>query len=149
MRALSNISTAFVLALMPAVVASGAASGGGLALQKLHEFPSTPHAPFWGPMQAVDGSLYGTAMERGATEPSTIFKLTTNGVLTTLFSLPTNNPGVSGTRGVLVQHSDGNLYGTALGFADPQRDSGTLFKLTTNGILTLLHSFQRMCPQEK
>ncbi|MGA8493333.1 MAG: choice-of-anchor tandem repeat GloVer-containing protein, partial [Terriglobales bacterium] len=40
----------------------------------------------------------------------------------------------------LVQGRDGNLYGTSAG--DGISDGGTVFKITTKGVLTTLHSFE-------
>jgi uncharacterized repeat protein (TIGR03803 family) len=88
--------------------------------------------------------LYGTTMGGRVLGRGTIFKLTTSGLLTTLHSF-TGFDGTAPESG-LVQGRDGSLYGTAevggTGFTD--RDGGgcgTVFKITTSGVFTLLHRF--------
>lgn len=86
---------------------------------------------------ASDGNLYGTTYFGGASNDGTIFKITTGGVLTTLYSFS----GTNGANpiGALVQGSNGNLYGaTAAGGAN---NDGTVFEITCGGSLTTLHSF--------
>jgi uncharacterized repeat protein (TIGR03803 family) len=64
-------------------------------------------------------------------------------VLTTLHTF--SEVGFDGAYpGMLVQGSDGNLYGTACfggSYAYGVNGYGTVFKITTNGALTALHSF--------
>src|ERR1035441_3242657 len=114
-------------------------------LTTLHSFDYTDGAsPYAGLIQATDGKLYGTTYEGGANVLNgTVFKITTSGTLTTLHnfcSLSGCTDGASPYAG-LVQATDGNLYGTTyLGGANGY---GTLFKITTSGTLTTLHSF---CP---
>jgi uncharacterized repeat protein (TIGR03803 family) len=110
------------------------------ALTKLYSFTggndgSEPEA---GLVQASDGSLYGTTYSGGTNFFGTIFKITTNGVLTRLYSFTDGNDGAWPEAG-LVQASDGNLYGTTT--AGGAYFSGTVFKITTNGVLTPLYSF--------
>ena len=87
-----------------------------------------------------DGNLYGAA-ELGGTSPSnngTVFKVTTNGALqwVTLFNFTNGaNPQASLTPG-----TDGNFYGTSTG-GGTNGDYGTVFKITTNGALSSLASF--------
>jgi uncharacterized protein (TIGR03437 family) len=66
-----------------------------------------------------------------------VFRITTDGTLTTLYSFTGNADGASPEG--LIQASDGNFYGTTLqGGADLD---GTVFKITPSGTLTTLHSF--------
>jgi len=126
-------------------------------LKTLHTFctqPSCPDGYFPGPLiQAADGNLYG-ATEFGGSytsctfrtgEPGcgTIFKITTAGALTTLYSF--DDTDGAGPLAV-IQATDGNLYGTTLfGGAN---SAGTIFKITTGGTLTPLYAFcaQSGCP---
>jgi uncharacterized repeat protein (TIGR03803 family) len=66
-----------------------------------------------------------------------VFKVTTNGVLTTLASFTGGN-GAFPEAG-LTQGSDGNFYGTT--YWGGSGGVGTVFKVTTNGALTTLVSF--------
>jgi len=77
-----------------------------------------------------DGNLYGTT-------ESTIFKVTTNGALTTLTDF--NNANGYGRQGGLTLGPDGNFYGTTA--TSGSFGYGTVFKVTPNGLLTTLHSF--------
>jgi uncharacterized repeat protein (TIGR03803 family) len=89
-------------------------------------------------VQASDGYLYGTALAGGTNGDGTVFRITTNGVLMPLYSFTGGNDGAN-PAARLIQASNGNLYGTALdGGAD---GDGTVFRITTNGVLTPLYSF--------
>ncbi|HKF01757.1 MAG TPA: choice-of-anchor tandem repeat GloVer-containing protein [Candidatus Sulfotelmatobacter sp.] len=92
-------------------------------------------------MQANDGNFYGTTYGCGI-----VFDLTPDGTVTTLHTF-TANEGCTTHTG-LIQASDGNFYGaTAEGGAPHSR--GTIYRLTTSGTLTRLHSFtcnQGSCP---
>jgi uncharacterized repeat protein (TIGR03803 family) len=63
-------------------------------------------------VQANDGNLYGTTYEAGTNVYGTIFRITTSGVLTPLYSFTKGNDGAFPEAG-LAQASNGNLYGTA------------------------------------
>jgi uncharacterized repeat protein (TIGR03803 family) len=92
-----------------------------------------------------DGYIYGTATQGGTNGYGTVFRISTNGNVNCLFSFN----GTNGSRpdGGVIQGSDGNLYGTTIyggiGFTQGTRSSGygTLFMLTTNGVLTTLLQF--------
>ncbi len=80
----------------------------------------------------IDNSMYGGQGGNG-----TVFKLTTNGLLTTLAVFNgTNGNGPNS----LVQASDGDFYGTTSG-GGTNGSHGTIFKLTAAGSLTSLFSF--------
>ena len=87
---------------------------------------------------ATNGSFYGTTSGGGEDDSGTVFNFTTNGILTTLYSFTGGDDGADPEAG-LVQGADGNLYGTT--FSGGPDDSGTVFTITTNGILTTLYSF--------
>ena len=69
----------------------------------------------------------------------TVFKISTNGALTTLYSFTGGNDGAGPDAG-LVQGSDGYFYGTTYG-GGTNGGYGTVFKISTNGVLTTLYSF--------
>ena len=91
--------------------------------------------------------LYGTTYDGGANDldnggDGTVFKITTNGFLTTLASF--NGPDGSHPAAGLVQGADGRFYGTTYdgGINDLENGGdGTVFKITANGTLTSLVSF--------
>ncbi len=87
-----------------------------------------------------DGNLYGTTEGGGVNGQGTVFQMTTNGTLNVLVNFAYNTNG-SAPNG-LILGSDGNFYGTTKsGGAYSFAIDGTVFKLTTNGVLTTLYSF--------
>jgi uncharacterized repeat protein (TIGR03803 family) len=90
-----------------------------------------------------DGNFYGTTAHGGSFNYGTVFKVTTNGTLTTLFSsfCWCNGNGWEPLAGVTLGN-DGNFYGTTYeGGNEGDNSYGTVFKVTTNGTLTTLVSF--------
>ena len=89
-------------------------------------------------VQSPAGELYGTTMSGGPADAGTVFKVTTNGVLTLLHTFTGGADG-GNPLASLVQGADGNFYGTAQVGGD--FDAGTVFSITTNGVLSTLVSF--------
>jgi uncharacterized repeat protein (TIGR03803 family) len=102
------------------------------------------NTPFAGLVQASDGDFYGTTGGGGSKSSGTVFKITSNGVLTTLYSFCSQSKCADGGSpdAGLVQATDGNLYGTTSGGGT--YDKGTVFNITPSGMLTTLHSFCRL-----
>jgi uncharacterized repeat protein (TIGR03803 family) len=97
---------------------------------------SSPHGGLaWGP----DGNLYGTTATGGTNglPYGTVFRVTTNGTLTTLTNF--NNSNGANPYAGLTLGPDGIFYGTTQ--AGGANNSGTVFKVTTNAILTTLYVF--------
>lgn len=69
---------------------------------------ASPHGPL---IQARDGNFYGTTSTNGAGGYGTVFRVTPQGVLTTLASLSGANGATPESK--LVEGPDGALYGTA------------------------------------
>jgi len=98
--------------------------------------------PVAGLVQTADGTLYGTAFGGGTSGSGTVFKITPRGTLTTLYTFCVQgSPCRHGADplGGLMQAKDGNLYGTTQ--SGGRYSSGTLFRITPEGKLTMLHSF--------
>lgn len=95
------------------------------------------NSPYAGLVQGPNGSLYGTTYQGGTNNAGTIYKIDTNGVLTTLASFNETN-GANPYAGLIVG-PDGALYGTT--FGGGTNGFGTIFKLDTNNTLTTLISF--------
>ena len=105
----------------------------------------------WYPYAALtlgcDGNFYGTTTQKGNTNFNggggwgTVFRVTTNGAMSTLIAFDgTNGASPAG----LTLGSDGNFYGTTPGGGSGVggiTPYGTVFKVTTNGTLTTLVSF--------
>ncbi len=88
-------------------------------------------------LQGPDGNFYGTTFAGGSSGVGTVFKVATNGTLTTLVNFAGTN-GANPCSG-LTLGMDGDFYGTSTRGGDS--DSGTIFKVRTNGVLTTLFSF--------
>jgi uncharacterized repeat protein (TIGR03803 family) len=104
----------------------------------LHNFTNTGDGD--GPSNALvlgtDGNFYGTT----DSNPETIYKVSSSGVFKTLHTL-SSSEGYQG--GQLIQGSDGNFYGGMnLGGAN---GFGTLFKMTSAGVLTVQWSTASRC----
>lgn len=104
-----------------------------------------PYYPFCdsNPLQVVrgtDGNYYGMTAQGGQLE-GTIFKITPDGIRTTLYQFCTQTGCADGStpRGVLTLGHDGNFYGTT--YHGGTSNQGTVFKITPAGVLTTLHSF--------
>ncbi len=112
-------------------------------LTTLHSFCSEQYCTdgqvsFAGLVQATDGNFYGTTIEGGTSSVGTAFQVTPGGVLTTLHSFSFfdgDSPGAT-----LIQGTDGDLYGTTP-MAGANGRGGTIFRMTLQGSLAVLHSF--------
>ena len=96
-----------------------------------------------GLIQAADGNFYGVNSLGGAHGVGTIFKLTPSGTLTTLYTFCSLTSCADGSGPVgLVQATDGDFYGTTEGGGTSSScRCGTIFKITSSGSLTTLHTF--------
>jgi uncharacterized repeat protein (TIGR03803 family) len=93
-------------------------------------------------VQAADGELYGTTDYGGANNGGTVFKITTSGTLTTIYSFCAQANCTDGKYPAagLVQGANGDLYGTT-GYGGAYTTSGTVFQIAPDGMLTTLYSF--------
>jgi uncharacterized repeat protein (TIGR03803 family) len=111
-------------------------------LTTLHSFDRTDgEQPYGALVQATNGILYGTTSLGGANGSGTVFKITTGGALTTLYNFCAQSNCVDGESPVagLVQATNGYFYGTT--YTGGASSFGTIFKITSTGTLTTLHSF--------
>ena len=111
----------------------------------LHTFAGPPNDGYTpsvglGPIQAADGTLYGTTFLGGSLDRGTIFQVAPDGTGFTLLHSFTAGPmDGANPEGGLLQGPDGTLYGTtSYGGA---ADLGTVFQLRPDGSFALLHSF--------
>jgi uncharacterized repeat protein (TIGR03803 family) len=116
--------------------------------QSLHVFSGGAAdglAPYAGLIQMPDGTFYGTTVQGGASDCGTVF--TTDGSASTP-SILHSFSGADGCApvGGLLFANDGFFYGTTIGGG--QYDSGTVFRMSANGDVTVLHSFDATVPAD-
>jgi len=119
----------------------------------LHSFQSTDGSgPDAGVIQDSSGTLYGTTIEGGAYSGGTVFKLTPKGKLSLLHSFySTASDGLEPASRLLLD-DNGNLYGTTIAGGDNCNDGsdtfgcGTVFKISSSGKESILHSFEGGIP---
>jgi uncharacterized repeat protein (TIGR03803 family) len=97
-----------------------------------------------------DGStLYGTTKGGGPANCGTIYKITPDGTLTTLYSFTCGSDGANPVA-KLTLGSDGNFYGTTSipdgGYGAGSDHVGTVFEVTPAGVLTTIHTFSALGP---
>jgi uncharacterized repeat protein (TIGR03803 family) len=105
-------------------------------------------SPYAALIQASDGNFYGTTDGLGPNLAGTIFKLTPAGTVSTLYSFCSvilsngycyDGPG---PYAALILADDGNFYGTSWS-GGTNGASGTVFKFTPAGTLTIVYPFCR------
>jgi uncharacterized repeat protein (TIGR03803 family) len=102
--------------------------------------------PTAGMILVVGGNFYGTTSAGGTHGYGSVFRMTPAGVLTTIYSFCSLSGCADGIApNSVVQGADGNLYGTTVhggtGGCGGCHGGGVFFKLTTAGVLTVLHNF--------
>jgi uncharacterized repeat protein (TIGR03803 family) len=112
------------------------------AMKVLHSFAGSPadgSDPRAGLIIDVAGNLYGTTSEGGTSGHGAVFKITAAGAESVLYSF--GRPPVDGDYPAsrLTMDSAGNLYGTT--WFGGSHNEGTVFKLTSSGVESVLHSF--------
>jgi uncharacterized repeat protein (TIGR03803 family) len=96
---------------------------------------NAPEAPV---IQAFDGNFYGTTKFGGSNDFGTIFRLTPEGTLTTLYNFTAETDGASPDT-TLFQGSDTNFYGIME--RGGSAGDGVIFQLTSQGTFTETYSF--------
>ncbi len=94
-------------------------------------------------VEGRDGNLYGTTEYGGTKGGGTVFKITPQGTLTTLYNFCSLSNCVDGEypSAALVLGTDGDFYGTTLLGSTTDSCDGTVFKITPQGRLTTLYGF--------
>ncbi len=92
--------------------------------------------PYSGLTLGTDGNFYGTTYEGGSSGAGTIFKVTSSGKITTLYSFGGFNCCAYAAP---IQGLDGNYYGTT---SDGGGEVfGTVYKMTPAGKVTFIYTF--------
>jgi uncharacterized repeat protein (TIGR03803 family) len=121
-------------------------------LTVLHSFDGTDGEEPSRLVQGTDGNFYGVTTEGGGANKGcsndfedtcgTVFTITPNGMLTTLYNFCSLSNCADGYQpgAPLVQGTDGIFYGTT-NVGGGAKSDGTVFKITPSGILTTLYTF--------
>jgi uncharacterized repeat protein (TIGR03803 family) len=150
------VATALAAAAMPAMAAARSKSGPTFKYEVLYEFCALTDCadgdtPFAGPIRDAAGNLYGTTIFGGngiyctvnyVTGCGVVFKLDTAGNETVLYTFQGTTDGASPYSGV-IRDKAGNIYGTTTGGGNGNGPDGcgVVFKVDTNGVETVLHTF--------
>lgn len=117
------------------------------SLTTLHSFDNSDgDYPIGTLVLGSDGNFYGVTADGGENQDGTVFKMTTAGQLMTLHNFA-GGDGVQPYAG-LIQATDGRFYGTTAGGGDlgchtPYGEGcGTVFAMTSDGVVTTLHAFE-------
>ncbi|MEN9391559.1 MAG: hypothetical protein RL017_857, partial [Pseudomonadota bacterium] len=94
--------------------------------------------PSAGLIMDVNGNLYGTTYEGGGKDTGTVFKISPQGQETILYDFQGGTDGSNPLAG-LIMDANGNLYGTTNGGGN---NTGTVFKISPNGVESVLHYFE-------
>lgn len=117
-------------------------------LETLYDFceEDCPNGPYPSALiaPATNGDFYGTTEAGGSYVSGSVFKVTLQGALTTLYSFCKGGNGMNCPDGLYpiaspVQGPDGNFYGTT--FLGGVSTYGTIYEITPAGVLTTLYSF--------
>ncbi len=126
--------------LVASILLAVAAQAPAAPLATLHSFSgpdgNQPHA---GLILGSDGNFYGTTLlgGTGVNPAGTVFRMTPNGDVTTLYTFSFQVTGDEPFAGV-VEGSDGAFYGTTRGSG---AYLGNVFRVTSTGVFTDLHGF--------
>jgi uncharacterized repeat protein (TIGR03803 family) len=122
-------------------------------LTTLYDFCPVPQnctssaQPVAGLIQGSDGNFYGTTEWGGTTGNGTVFQLTPNGVLTTLYSFCSESRCEDGARpyAPLVEASNGIFYGTTEW--QGRGGGGTVFSISRAGAFKVVYQLCKTgCP---
>ncbi|PWU09531.1 MAG: hypothetical protein C5B50_27180 [Verrucomicrobia bacterium] len=95
-------------------------------------------APYSGLVQTPNSTFFGTTGSGGTNGYGTIFRMNTSGTAVELYAFANSNDGAT-PYGTLIVGTDGKLYGTAI--QGGANGLGTVFRSTTNGVVTPLYTF--------
>lgn len=109
-------------------------------LKVLHTFKQTDgEFPYSGLVHGSDGDLYGTTFAGGTVGCGTVFKISTSGKFTSIYSFAGGNDGCNPQDSV-IRDASGNLYGTTE--SGGTSNVGTVFKIDRSGRESVLYAFQ-------
>jgi uncharacterized repeat protein (TIGR03803 family) len=97
-------------------------------------------------VQGLDGNLYGTSGSGGSEFGGAVFKVSSDGTLTTLYTFCPEGDCSTGhyPYGALAQAPDGSFYGTT--YEGGASGYGEVYRITPAGDLTTIYSFPGTYP---
>ena len=134
--------TCRLVAFAAVLLATSSVARAQATVQVAHDFAggaTDGASPEGGLILATDGNFYGTTSGGGAFGGGTIFRMTPSGTITVLHSFGGGVSDGLNPADPLVQATDGDFYGTTT--TGGVSNLGTVFKITSAGTFTLLHSF--------
>jgi len=137
MKSKSSIPIVLLVYVVTLVLAAGSPAH-AQSFGVIHNFAGTDGS---GPLSGLainSKELYGTASGGGQYGGGVAFKSTLTGTLTVLHSFGNGTDG-SSPEGSLIIGKGGYLYGTT--FSGGTANSGTVFKLSSKGVETVLYNF--------
>lgn len=134
-----------IIGLMVCVGLSCALTTSAQPFEIIYSFGNAPANPRGNLTLGPDGNFYGTTASGGQYGEGAVFRVTTNGDLMTLVSFGSFLRDATWPFAGLTLGADGNFYGTTATGGTNQisgtNNTGTIFRVTTNGTLTPLVSF--------
>jgi uncharacterized repeat protein (TIGR03803 family) len=113
-------------------------------LTTLHSFQdSTGTLPVGALVEGEDGVFYGVTASGGGLDGGTVYKVTSAGLHIVLYRFgraPNNQTGERPQSG-LVRGADGTYYGTTALGGPGQNSHGVVYRITPDGVLTVIHAF--------
>jgi len=119
-------------------------SGGTFIVLHSFDYDTDGALPLAGVKLDEKGNLFGTTYEGPSGYYGTVFEITSGGTFTTLYKFGSQNNDQHNIYGGVTLDTSGNLYGTSLyggSFGNCSGGCGTVWKLSSNGTETVLHSF--------
>jgi uncharacterized repeat protein (TIGR03803 family) len=124
------------------VVYRATATGAIKVLHTFKGYPSDGYHPIGILVQGTDGNFYGTTYQGGANNQGTVFKISSSGAYTLLYSFnhSSGNPNDADLpQAGLTLGTDGNFYG--VGSSGGSKNYGAIFKITPAGSESVVYSF--------
>ncbi len=91
----------------------------------------------------LNGNFYGMTTQGGTADHGTVFMMTPQGVVTILHSFEDGSVTNDGFNpSTLMQTPDGTLWGTTTQGGTSYPSVGAVFKITTQGVYSIVHAFQ-------
>jgi uncharacterized repeat protein (TIGR03803 family) len=132
-----------IAAALAALLCLCTTPGNAATFEIIHSFNAGATLPYSSLLRGIDGNFYGSSGYGGKFDWGTIYRVTPANEIAVVISFSGNGGPAPGSRpGELIQDAAGNLYGvTHSGSTVGISQYGTVFKVTPEGIHTVLYDF--------